>query len=115
LLTSSQAFTEVKSHAKAGPKYLQKKSIGPSKVERQSLPLTIQHKLVLLSHSFPRVRIISPSSPFATAEIFNDLRLNNPAPDPSHANAIGAKEDHDAGAGVNAAAVAPRWSTTQVS
>jgi DNA excision repair protein ERCC-4 len=101
-MTSIQAFAEVKSYAKASSKYPQKKSAGPSETERQSP--TIQHKLVLLSLSFPRVRIIWSSSPFATAEIFNDLKLNNPEPDPSQAIAIGAEEDPDAGAGVNAAA-----------
>jgi len=75
---------------------------GPSETERQSP--TIQHKLVLLSLSFPRVRIIWSSSPFTTAEIFNDLKLSNPEPDLSQAIAIGAEEDPDAGAGVNTAA-----------
>ncbi|KIM71372.1 hypothetical protein PILCRDRAFT_830383 [Piloderma croceum F 1598] len=99
---SLETFPKVKSYAKAGSKCPPKKSIGPSETERQSP--TIQHKLVLLSLSFPRVRIIWSSSPFATAEIFNDLKLNNPEPDPSQAIAIGAEQDPDAGAGVNAAA-----------
>ena len=99
---SLEAFAEVKSYAKASSKYPPKKAAGPSDSERQ-IP-TIQHKLVLLTLSFPRVRIIWSSSPFATAEIFNDLKLNNPEPDPSQAIAIGAEEDPDAGAGVNAAA-----------
>lgn len=97
-----QAFAEVKSYAKASSKYPQKKTTGPTETER--LSPTIQHKLVLLCLSFPRVRIIWSSSPFATTEIFNDLKLNNPEPDPSQAIAIGAEEDPDAGAGVNAAA-----------
>jgi len=102
LIFSIQAFAEVKSYAKATSKYPQKKAAGPSDTERQSP--TIQHKLVLLCLSFPRVRIIWSSSPFATAEIFNDLKLNNPEPDPSQAIAIGAEEDPDAGAGLNPAA-----------
>ncbi|KIM83728.1 hypothetical protein PILCRDRAFT_97161 [Piloderma croceum F 1598] len=68
----------VTSYTKAGSKYPQTKSAGPSETERQSP--TIQHKLVLLSLSFPRVRIIWQSL------------------------AIGAEEDPHAGAGVNAAA-----------
>jgi DNA excision repair protein ERCC-4 len=54
--------------------------------------------------SFPRVRIIWASSPYATAEIFADLKANMPEPDPRTAIAVGAEEDPDAGAGVNAAA-----------
>jgi DNA excision repair protein ERCC-4 len=50
------------------------------------------------------VRIIWSSSPYATAEIFNDLKLSNPEPDPAKAIAIGAEEDPDVGAGVNQAA-----------
>lgn len=54
--------------------------------------------------TFPRVRIIWSSSPYATSEIFNDLKTNSPEPDPSKAIAIGADEDPEVGAGVNAAA-----------
>jgi len=93
---------KVKSYAKASSKYLRKKSNSPSETERQSP--SIQHKLVLLSLSFPRVCIIWTSSPFATAKVFNDLKINNPEPDPSQTIAIRAEEDPDAGAGVNAAA-----------
>lgn len=102
LMISLQTFAEVKNYAKANSKYPPKKPTGPSEYERQSP--TMQHKLVLLTLSFPRLRIIWSSSPFASAEIFNDLKLNNPEPDPSQAIAIGAEEDPDVGAGVNAAA-----------
>ena len=44
------------------------------------------------------------SSPFATAEIFNDLKTNAAQPDPAKAVLVGAEEDADAGAGVNSAA-----------
>ena len=64
----------------------------------------VQSKLVLLTLTFPRVRIIWSSSPFATADIFADLKLNNSEPDPAKAITIGAEEDPDAGAGVNTAA-----------
>lgn len=64
----------------------------------------IQSKLVLLTLTFPRVRIIWSSSPHATAEIFNDLKLHNPEPDPSAAVAVGADDVVNAGAGWNVAA-----------
>jgi DNA excision repair protein ERCC-4 len=48
--------------------------------------------------------IIWSSLPFSTAEIFNDLKLNNPKPDPSQAITISAEEGPDVGAGVNIAA-----------
>ena len=67
-------------------------------------PPSIQSKLVLLTLSFPRLRIIWSSSPFATAEIFKDLKTNGTEPEPSRAIAIGAEEDPEAGAGVNHAA-----------
>ena len=59
---------------------------------------------MLLTLTFPRVRIIWSSSPFATADIFNDLKANNPEPDAAKAITVGAEEDDEVGAGVNAAA-----------
>jgi DNA excision repair protein ERCC-4 len=99
-LTFFQTFVEVKSYAEASSKYAQKRSNGPSETERQSP--TIQHKLVLPSLSFPRLRIIWSSSPFAAAAIFNDLKPNNL--DPSRAITIEAEKDPDAAAGVNTVA-----------
>jgi DNA excision repair protein ERCC-4 len=64
----------------------------------------VQSKLVLLALSFPRVRIIWSSSPYATSQIFSDLKLYNPEPDASKAAAVGAEDDAEAGAGVNLAA-----------
>jgi len=64
----------------------------------------LQSKIALLILTFPRVRIIWSSSPNATSEIFKDLKLNNPEPDPTTAITIGAEDDPDVGAGVNAAA-----------
>ena len=66
--------------------------------------MTLQSKIALLILTFPRVRIIWSSSPYATADIFNDLKMNNPEPDPIKAIAVGAEEDPEAGAGVNSAA-----------
>ncbi|KIJ60516.1 hypothetical protein HYDPIDRAFT_177372 [Hydnomerulius pinastri MD-312] len=91
-----------KPYAKPAGKYPPKKSSGPSESERG--PPSIQSKLVLLTLHFPRVRIIWSSSPYATTDIFNDLKANNFEPDPTRAIAIGAEEDPEAGAGVNAAA-----------
>lgn len=59
---------------------------------------------MLLTLSFPRLRIIWSSSPYATSDIFNDLKANNAEPDPVKAIAIGAEEDAEAGRGVNGAA-----------
>lgn len=65
---------------------------------------SIQSKLVLLTLNFPRLRIVWSSSPYATADIFNDLKTNNPEPDPGQAVAVGAEEDQEMGAGMNQAA-----------
>ncbi|KAJ7236893.1 hypothetical protein B0H12DRAFT_1256169 [Mycena haematopus] len=99
---SLEIVSEIKSHAKPTGKYPPKKSGGSSEQEYAS-PM-LQSKLVLLMLSFPRVRIIWASSPYATAEIFADLKANTPEPDPRKAIAVGADEDPDAGAGINAAA-----------
>jgi DNA excision repair protein ERCC-4 len=58
----------------------------------------------MLTLAFPRLRIIWSSSPHATAEIFNDLKSNNPEPDPESAVLLGAEENPDMGGGINAAA-----------
>ena len=78
----------------------------PNQPQENDLPATssIQSKLVLLTLTFPRLRIIWSSSPYATADIFNDLKANNPEPDPARAVVVGAEEDPEAGAGVYAPA-----------
>lgn len=58
----------------------------------------------MLTLAFPRLRIIWSSSPNATAEIFNDLKLGNPEPDPERAVLLGAEDDPGVDRGVNAAA-----------
>ena len=93
----------MKSYAKPSGKYPAKQKQG-ALTEANTAVHSIQAKLVLLTLTFPRVRIIWSSSPFATADIFNDLKTNNPEPDPTKAIAVGAEEDPEAGAGVNAAA-----------
>lgn len=90
---SRQAIAEVKSYAKASNKYLPKKpsTAGPSETKVASP--SIQSKLVLLTLTFPRLRIIWSSSPYATAEIFNDLKALQPEPDPLKAVVVGAEDD----------------------
>ncbi|KAG6890517.1 hypothetical protein C0995_007716 [Termitomyces sp. Mi166 len=102
-----KAFTldvvsDIKSYAKPTGKYpLKKKQGTAADLDPAAL---LQSKICLLALSFPRVRIIWSSSPYATAEIFKDLKMNNPEPDPTQAIAVGADDDPDIGAGVNAAA-----------
>ena len=76
----------------------------PSGVVEPDSALSIQSKIVLLTLAFPRLRIIWSSSPYASAQIFNDLKLNNVEPDTKKAIATGADEDPDVGAGTNALA-----------
>jgi DNA excision repair protein ERCC-4 len=54
-----------------------------------SNPKSVQHLLVLLTLSFPRLKVIWSSSPYQTAEIFAELKKNNPEPDPICAVQIG--------------------------
>ena len=49
----------------------------------------LQSKLVLLTLAFPRLRIIWSSSPFQTAEIFEELKRAQDEPDPIRAVQIG--------------------------
>ncbi|KAJ9122541.1 hypothetical protein QFC22_001970 [Naganishia vaughanmartiniae] len=63
-------------------------------------PTTVQSKLVLLTLSFPRLRIIWSSSTQATVDIIADLKLNHPEPDPLKAITIGGDDSAvEAGAG----------------
>lgn len=49
----------------------------------------LQSKLVLLTISFPRLKIVWSSSPFQTAEIFAELKKGQPEPDPLRAVQLG--------------------------
>ena len=94
---------EIKSHVKNTGKYVAKKK--PNDPSQETLSITsVQAKLILLTLSFPRLRIVWSSSPYATADIFKDLKAHHPEPDPARAIAIGAEEDPEAGAGINQAA-----------
>ncbi|EIW85970.1 hypothetical protein CONPUDRAFT_140757 [Coniophora puteana RWD-64-598 SS2] len=113
---SLEAISETtKTYAKPSGKYPTKKpAAGASSAAADAgdprVGPTIQSKLVLLTLHFPRVRIIWSSSPFATADIFADLKMNLPEPDPSKAILVGAEDQGASGSqggqgdGVNAAA-----------
>ncbi|KAF9652763.1 hypothetical protein BDM02DRAFT_3088779 [Thelephora ganbajun] len=91
--------TEARPYAKGKGKF-------PSKVPTnvpEYIP-TLQEKIVMLTLAFPRLRIIWSSSAHATAEIFNDLKLNNPEPDPERAVLLGAEENLEVDGGANAVA-----------
>ena len=106
-----QTVAEIKSYAKPTGKYAAKKKASAARAEDAETTAfaSVQSKLVLLMLAFPRVRIIWSSSPHATAEMFNDLKLHNAEPDAVRAIAVGAEEGAGdggggAGGGVNLAA-----------
>uniref|UniRef100_A0A0W0GCU3 ERCC4 domain-containing protein n=2 Tax=Moniliophthora roreri TaxID=221103 RepID=A0A0W0GCU3_MONRR len=99
---SLEIVSEIKSYTKPMNKYPPKKK--STSENQDAYSPTIQSKIVLLTLTFPRLRIIWSSSPYATADIFKDLKKERSEPDPVKAVAIGADEDPKAGAGVNAAA-----------
>lgn len=75
-----------------------------SSLVNPSSPKSAQHLLVLLTLSFPRLKIIWSSSPYQTAEIFAELKKNSPEPDPIKAVQTGldidlGKGDQDQGSG----------------
>ncbi|KAF9030370.1 hypothetical protein BDZ89DRAFT_1159420 [Hymenopellis radicata] len=101
---SLEMVSEIKQYGKAPNRFQNKGKAAAKNSEYESKAPSIQSKIVLLTLTFPRVRIIWSSSPYATAEIFKDLKLERAEPDPTKAIATGAEEDPEAGAGVNAAA-----------
>lgn len=56
----------------------------------------VQSKIVLLTLAFPRLRIIWSSSPYQTAEIFEELKKQQDEPDPIRAVQIGLEEGETA-------------------
>lgn len=60
---------------------------------------TVQSKIVLLTLSFPRLRIIWSSSTQATVDIIADLKINHPEPDLLKAITIGGDDEGEVGAG----------------
>ncbi|KAJ3754994.1 hypothetical protein EV360DRAFT_50563 [Lentinula raphanica] len=101
---SFEIISDLKSYAKTTNRYPPKKKTTGNPAEHNYTSPTIQSKIALLTLSFPRLRIIWSSSPYATTDIFNDLKKDRAEPDPVKAVATGAEEDPEAGAGVNAAA-----------
>ncbi|XP_055854991.1 DNA repair endonuclease XPF [Episyrphus balteatus] len=52
----------------------------------------IVKKLQLLTIHFPKLRLIWSPSPYATAQLFEELKMGKPEPDPKTAAAIGSEE-----------------------
>ncbi|KAF9489165.1 hypothetical protein BDN71DRAFT_1491012 [Pleurotus eryngii] len=98
---SLEIVSDMKSYVKPTAKYPQKKGGG---IEGNQAVTSLQSKIVLLLLHFPRVRIIWASSPYATVEIFQELKQANPEPDPVKAISVGAENDAELGAGINSAA-----------
>jgi DNA excision repair protein ERCC-4 len=88
-------------YAKPIGKYPPKKPGNSSKDKEAHQPPSIQQKLVLLTLAFPRVRVLWSSSPYATADIFKDLKANSREPDYAAAVAVGADSDPAAGQGMH--------------
>lgn len=86
-----------------------------SSLVNPSSPKSAQHLLVLLSITFPQLKIIWSSSPYQTAEIFAELKKNSPEPDPIKAVQTGLDFDHDGDAAAAAAAAAAASATQQES
>ncbi|KAI1854252.1 hypothetical protein JX266_001393 [Neoarthrinium moseri] len=53
-----------------------------SSINPANMPSDLQSKLVLLTLAFPRLKIIWSSSPYQTAEIFENLKTQEEEPDP---------------------------------
>ena len=96
-----QIVQDVKSFAKPVGKYPTKKPGNTSNNQETYQPPSIQQKLVLLTLAFPRVRVLWSSSPYATADIFKDLKANSREPDYAAAVAVGADSDPAAGQGMH--------------
>lgn len=67
-----------------------------SSVSTAANPSDLQSKLVLLTLAFPRLKIIWSSSPYQTAEIFDELKKQQEEPDPIKAVQIGLLAGEDA-------------------
>ncbi|KAI2639339.1 DNA repair endonuclease XPF [Xylaria nigripes] len=65
-------------------------------VNPNEAPSDLQSKIVLLTLAFPRLRIIWSSSPYQTAEIFENLKTQESEPDPIAAVRAGLDKDMNA-------------------
>lgn len=87
---SLQTLAETKSGAQK--KQAEKgKDTGPK--PSNNTDLLIQSKLILLTLSFPRLRVVWSSSPHASVDIIRELKTNFPEPDVIKAISIGTDED----------------------
>ena len=64
-------------------------------VKSATNPSDLQSKLVLLTLAFPRLKVIWSSSPYQTAEIFDELKKQQEEPDPIQAVQIGLSVGED--------------------
>lgn len=64
----------------------------------KSQDVDIQSKLVLLTIAFPRLRVIWSSSPYATSDIFAELKNNYDEPDLDKVAAVGLDENSSSSA-----------------
>ncbi|KAJ3994943.1 hypothetical protein F5050DRAFT_1770584 [Lentinula boryana] len=102
---SFEIISDLKSYAKTTNRYPLKKKTTGNPAEHEYTSPTIQSKFILLTLSFPRLRIIWSSSPYATLTSSTTSKKDRAEPDPVKAVATGAEElDPEAVAGVNAAA-----------
>ncbi|KAK0543291.1 DNA repair protein RAD16 [Tilletia horrida] len=60
--------------------------------------LDLQAKLVILTTAFPRLRVIWSSSPYATSDIFAELKQNYEEPNVEEVAAVGLAEANEGGA-----------------
>ncbi|MCO5589175.1 hypothetical protein L7F22_043141 [Adiantum nelumboides] len=93
---SLQSLNETKSGAPSNSGYnvknlVNKKDLKPHEIDTQI-------KLVILTNSFPRLRIIWSSSPYSTADIFADLKSNYDEPDVARVANIGTDGTTDSAA-----------------
>lgn len=105
---SLESVGELKSYVKPSGKYPPRKpgNRGGPPEDGPALSAAhqgIQSKIVLLLIAFPRVRVIWSSSPYASADIFVELKRGEHEPDPAVAIAVGSDgasaSDASAGAG----------------
>ncbi|KAJ3197530.1 hypothetical protein HK101_002833 [Irineochytrium annulatum] len=68
-------------------------SVGPNATGGGTEASELGNKLALLSLKFPKLRIIWSSNPAATAEIFEDLKKEQPEPDIEEAMKIGVENE----------------------
>lgn len=64
-----------------------------SSVSAANATSDLQSKLVLLTLAFPRLKLIWSSSPYQTAEIFENLKSQEEEPDPITASRLGLEKD----------------------